>query len=133
MFVCWRSLLENAWAFAPLAAAKPFLPPLDPPDPLAPGPFAFADGKRVRGILADARVQGYSDRKTGYDHGHGRVDIQDASVEALNIGPAARAVAEFNEAAREEVRVAIADALTKFKTLQGITPPAACWLVRATG
>ena len=132
VFVCWRSLLENAWAFAPLAAAKPFLPPLDPPDPLAPGPFAFADGKRVRGILADAGFKDIQIERLDTTMAMG-ASIQDASVEALNIGPAARAVAEFNEAAREEVRVAIADALTKFKTLQGITPPAACWLVRATG
>ena len=38
----------------PLAAARPLLPPMAPPDPLAPGPFAFADPERVRGLLAAA-------------------------------------------------------------------------------
>ena len=50
-FVCWRSLAENPWMQAPLQAALPFIPPVTPPDPTAPGPFAFADADRVRAIL----------------------------------------------------------------------------------
>ncbi|MDF2901645.1 MAG: SAM-dependent methyltransferase, partial [Phenylobacterium sp.] len=46
-FVCWRPMLENAWMATPLFAAMPLLPPLPPPDPAAPGPFAFADPERV--------------------------------------------------------------------------------------
>ncbi|HEY8142678.1 MAG TPA: class I SAM-dependent methyltransferase, partial [Kofleriaceae bacterium] len=53
-FVCWRSLRDNPWAFAPLAAARDLLPPMEPPDPHAPGPFAFADSDRLRGILTEA-------------------------------------------------------------------------------
>ena len=54
VFVCWRSLAENPWMLAPLQAALPFIPPVVPPDPTAPGPFAFADAGRVRAILSDA-------------------------------------------------------------------------------
>ena len=39
---------------APLQAALPFIPPVVPSDPTAPGPFAFADASRVRSMLADA-------------------------------------------------------------------------------
>ena len=39
-FVCWRPLEQNPWMHAPLDAALPLLPPLPPPDPTAPGPFA---------------------------------------------------------------------------------------------
>ena len=53
-FVCWRPLNENPWMQAPLQAALPLLPPVAPPDPTAPGPFAFADPSRVRSILADS-------------------------------------------------------------------------------
>ena len=53
-FVCWRSLAENPWMQAPLQAALPFIPPVTPPDPTAPGPFAFADADRVRTILIKA-------------------------------------------------------------------------------
>ena len=52
-FVCWRPLNVNPWMQAPLQAALPLLPPVAPPDPAAPGPFAFADPSRVRSILAD--------------------------------------------------------------------------------
>src|SRR5690606_29155530 len=53
-FVCWRPMLENAWMATPLFAALPLLPPLPPPDPTAPGPFAFADPDRVQAILGEA-------------------------------------------------------------------------------
>src|SRR5271156_1462236 len=53
-FVCWRSLAENGWAAIPIAAARPLLPPQEPPDPFAPGPFAFADDSRVKIILSAA-------------------------------------------------------------------------------
>jgi SAM-dependent methyltransferase len=53
-FVCWRALAENPWMQAPLQAALPLLPPMAPPDPVAPGPFAFADASRVRSILSQA-------------------------------------------------------------------------------
>src|ERR1700753_1453003 len=50
-FVCWRPAMENEWVSVPLAAAKDLLPAQPPPDPLAPGPFAFADPQRVRDVL----------------------------------------------------------------------------------
>ena len=34
---------DNAWAREPVAAARDLLPKPSPPDPHAPGPFAFAD------------------------------------------------------------------------------------------
>jgi hypothetical protein len=38
----------------PLEAALRLLPPIAPYDPMAPGPFAFADAGRVQSILAAA-------------------------------------------------------------------------------
>ena len=54
-FVCWRALAENplfGFGLPRLRAALPDPPPI--PDPLAPGPFAFADADRVRTILGEA-------------------------------------------------------------------------------
>ena len=51
-FVCWRTAPENLWAAAPLMAARALLPEQPPPDPLAPGPFAFANAQRIRDVLA---------------------------------------------------------------------------------
>src|SRR5262245_41282552 len=50
-FVCWRALEENELDILPLRAASPHLPPQAAHDPAAPGPFAFANADRVRGIL----------------------------------------------------------------------------------
>jgi SAM-dependent methyltransferase len=54
VFVCWRPLNQNPWMRAPLEAALPLLPPIAPSDPIAPGPFAFADAGRVQSILTAA-------------------------------------------------------------------------------
>ncbi len=53
-FACWRSVPENQWVSLPVGAARAILPPLPPPDPLAPGPFAFAEPARVKDILGRA-------------------------------------------------------------------------------
>ena len=53
-FVCWRALEENPLDILPLAAAFAHLPPQPAHDPDAPGPFAFANPDRVRGILERA-------------------------------------------------------------------------------
>src|SRR6201984_2230491 len=50
-FVCWRAMEENQLDILPLTAASAHLPPLAARDPDAPGPFAFANAHRVRGIL----------------------------------------------------------------------------------
>ena len=55
VFVCWRPLNQNPWMREPLDAALPLLPPIAPFDPMAPGPFAFADAGRVQSILDEAR------------------------------------------------------------------------------
>jgi SAM-dependent methyltransferase len=54
-FACWRGLDENLMFSAGSGALRAALPHPPPPlDPLAPGPLAFADPARVRGILIDA-------------------------------------------------------------------------------
>jgi SAM-dependent methyltransferase len=131
VFVCWRSLPENFWAYAPLMAAKPFLPPMDPPDPHAPGPFAFADGDRLHRILSGAGFNTITIEKLDTTMGMG-ANAEEASAEAMNIGPVSRAAAELDEPTRDKIRAALAEAFAEYKTPEGIMPPAACWLVRAT-
>jgi SAM-dependent methyltransferase len=130
-FVCWRSLPENFWAYAPLVAARPFLPPMDPPDPHAPGPFAFADGDRLHRILASAGFNTITIEKLDTTMSMGAT-IEEASAEAMNIGPVSRASAELDESTRDKIRAAIAEAFAKYKMPEGVMLPAACWLVRAS-
>jgi ubiquinone/menaquinone biosynthesis C-methylase UbiE len=130
VFVCWRSLPENAWAYVPFIAARPYLSPADPPDPLAPGPFAFADGDRLHRILSEAGFGTIEIEKLDTAMGMGATP-EEAAAESLNIGPAARAAAELDEPVRVKIRAAIVEALKTFETPEGVTPTASCWLVRA--
>jgi SAM-dependent methyltransferase len=130
VFVCWRDVKENLWAAAPMAAARPLLPPQEPVDPLAPGPFAFADAARLRKILGNA---GYRDiRIERLDSTmHMGATLDDAIEQALRIGPLARATAELDDATLVEIRAAVRETLATFETPDGIAPAAACWLVGA--
>ncbi len=131
-FICWRTPPENPWASAPLAAARPFLPDQPPPDPLAPGPFAFADAERLKGILAKAGFRDVTVRKSDGVMAMGQ-DLATVAAQTLRIGPLSRAVAEADEAARARIVEAVRAALEKFRAPSGeIAPPTACWLVGAT-
>lgn len=129
-FVCWRDVKENAWASVPFGAARELLPPQEPADPLAPGPFAFADSERLRAILSRAGYKNIRVEKLDTVMIMGATPA-DAAGQALNIGPLARAAAELDEAARERIRGVVEGALAKFAGRDGIAPPAACWLVGA--
>jgi SAM-dependent methyltransferase len=132
VFVCWRALKDNAWAFVPMAAAKYLLPPQEPVDPVAPGPFAFADVNRVRTILLDA---GYRDIEIDKFDGYVNLGetIVDAATQSLAVGPLSRAAADLHADVRAKIAESVAKALAPFESPIGVTPPAACWFVRATG
>lgn len=130
-FVCWRAMPENAWAFAPFAAAREFLPQQPPPDPYAPGPFAFADSARLKSILEGAGFTNVKVEKLDTVM-HMAASAKDAAQFSLGIGPLARAAAELDEATRAKIVERVAAAMAKFETPSGVTPPAACWLVGAS-
>ncbi len=130
VFVCWRTLEENFWASVPFAAARPFLPPIEPIDPIAPGPFAFADGDRLHRILSAAGFNTIEIEKLDSAMSIGTTP-EEAAGEAMAIGPTYRYSADLDEALRDNIRAAIAKALVKYQTSEGVALPAACWLVRA--
>jgi SAM-dependent methyltransferase len=130
-FVCWRTPPENPWASAPLMAAKPFLPQPPPPDPLAPGPFAFADPKRLEAILTQSGFSGIRVEKLDSVMTVG-TDLDLAASQTLQIGPLSRAVGEVDDTSRAAIVEAVRGALAKFVVPDGeIALPAACWLVAA--
>jgi SAM-dependent methyltransferase len=130
-FVCWRALADNPWASVPLAAGKPFLPEMPPSDPLAPGPFAFADAVRVRSILEAAGFSGIDVALHDNAMNLG-TDLGFAAAMNLRIGPLSRAAAEADEPTRAKILEAVNGALASFVAGNGvIAPPAACWLVAA--
>lgn len=100
VFSCFRAPELNPWASG-LAALLPAAPAVDP---AAPGPFAFADEARVRGILSAA---GWHDAQCepldyAYVAGAGEDPVADALDYLQRIGPAARALRDLDETARKE-------------------------------
>ena len=128
VFVCWRPLNQNPWMQEPLDAALPLLPPIAPFDPMAPGPFAFADAGRVQSILDEAR---FGSVKVGpFDAAIGGANLEQTLQLALNVGPLAAALRESPERA-ETVANAVRDVLSKYATPNGVLMPAAVWIVSA--
>jgi SAM-dependent methyltransferase len=109
VFACWRSLAENPWMTAPLAAAADHLPPAPPLDPAAPGPFAFADDARVRDILGSA---GFTAIEIApFDAQVGGNSLDDSLQLALRVGPLGARLRENPEIApkvAQAVRQAVA-------------------------
>ena len=130
-FVCWRSMMENAWAQGTLAAALPLLrePPVAPP-PDAPGPFSFADAGRLRGILEGAGWSGVEIKPldTGYVMG---ATPEEAAETMLHIGPLSRLIRE-QALDPAPFRQMLLDLLRRNLGEQGPVLAAACWIVTAT-
>lgn len=128
-FVCWRPLAENAWQRVPLEAALPVLPPLPTGDPLAPGPFAFADPDRVRGILTDAGFTKVT--LTPFDALIGSGSLEETLALALEVGPLSRALRDHPDC-RDAALGVVRQALAAYVTEKGVMMPAAVWIVTAT-
>ncbi len=133
VFACWRAPDLNPWAMVPAAAVIPLIPDFEPPDPDAPGPFAFADRDRIESILSDA---GYDDIQIAPREvriGLSDRDIDDATDFACQIGPGSRAMAVLDDNGRAAARDAIRAALAAHVPETGpIAMDGAIWLVSAT-
>ncbi|MFI4988263.1 MAG: class I SAM-dependent methyltransferase [Alphaproteobacteria bacterium] len=131
-FVCWRPMAENPWFLAPLAAARPYLPPQEPADPDAPGPFALANPERIRGILASG---GFSAIEIARHDTELRIagsnELALATDFAVQFGPTARALAAAEPAARAAAEAAIREDLARRARPEGIIFPGSVWLVSA--
>jgi ubiquinone/menaquinone biosynthesis C-methylase UbiE len=131
-FVCWRKVEENEWSMRPWLIAKQFVPEHKEAAPNAPGPFAFADRERTRGILAEA---GFHDiaiepfdsvMRLGTSPEHAALQL------TTLMGPASRALKNADDETRAKVRAAIAKDMAVFQgSATEIAPGAACWLVTA--
>lgn len=127
-FVCWRAMGENPIMTAPLTAALAHLPAPSPPDPTAPGPFAFADPDRVRGILSQAGFAGVE--LAPHDEKVGGGDLRTAVGLALRVGPLGMLLRE-NPEKRDVVVAAIREALARHEGPDGVKLDSATWIVTA--
>jgi SAM-dependent methyltransferase len=129
VFVCWRHPAQNPWMMVPLEAALRFVPPPPPMDPTEPGPFAFADGSRVRAILMAA---GFKDIvTTPFDIEIGGFALDQALELALRIGPLGRLLRDAPDK-RDDVVGAVREALAAHDTGQGVWLKSGTWIVSAS-
>ena len=127
-FVCWRSHAENVFMSLPAQSVAHLLPPSPPPVPNAPGPFAFADGDRLKGILEAAGFSAVT--LTPHDQKIGSGDLEQTLATSLKVGPLG-AVLRENPDKQEAVIAAVRAALAPHEGPDGVKLPSATWNVSA--
>ena len=131
-FVCWRSAEENPWLTLTLAAVAKHVE-LPRPEPHAPGPMAFADEARTRGILEGAgfRDVAFEGVEGPMNLGGGLVDLDEVVDFMTRIGPAAGALRLTPPEVRATAIAEMRNALKPYHSEAGVVMPASVWLVTA--
>jgi ubiquinone/menaquinone biosynthesis C-methylase UbiE len=132
VFVCWRAPRDNSWAMAPLVAARRALGINPPPaDPLAPGPFAFADDQRLRTLLSQAGFERIDMQRFDAPMYLGR-SARDAADYSLQIGPVSRLAREAGPSRESALLAAIEQALAPHAAADGsVALAGSTWVVSA--
>jgi SAM-dependent methyltransferase len=132
-FVCWQARERNPWMTVPALAAMQHVAFPPPPPPDAPGPFAFADPERVRGILARAGFAGLELEPLERPMQLGGGGLDEALELFMAVGPVGQALrdAQAGPEQRARVREAVRASFERFRTANGVEAPAAVWIVRA--
>jgi len=128
----WRPLADNPWFRVPLAAARDLVSPQPPADPDAPGPFAFADPDRTRGIFTQA---GWHDVElTRHDlpmRFAAAGELDQAADFATRVGALARILGEESPEVRAKAKQAVREALKAYDSPTGINLSGSIWLIAA--
>ena len=131
VFVCWQPPSENPWMSLAGKAVQPFMPPATtPPNPYAPGPFAFSDPAHVLAILTGA---GFTDVQMESFNAplHIADNLDDALYFQTQIGPAANAVATLQGAEKDKALNEVKEIFRPQMTEKGLHLKAAVWIVSA--
>jgi ubiquinone/menaquinone biosynthesis C-methylase UbiE len=131
-FSCFRSPKENALITTILAAVQEFVPPLPKMNPEDPGPFAFADPERVKRILGAAGFKSITlepvDVQSDIANGKG---MEEALLNAMEIGPASRALRGASAETSAKAEAALRAAFTPLQRDGKILLGAGLWIVTA--
>jgi SAM-dependent methyltransferase len=132
VFVCWRAARDNPWTMVPLSAARKAMGVTPPPaDPNAPGPFAFADEERLRGILTDAGFDAIDLQRFDASLAVGATPRAAAEI-AAQVGPVSRFVREVGAEHLPVIVDAVEEALVPFAAPDGrVTLSGSTWIVSA--
>ena len=131
VFLCWQAAAANPWVAIAGRAVQPYLPaPESPPDPRAPGPFAFAEESYIREILGSAGFKDVAVEALTAELNVG-ASLDEAIEFQSEIGPISRVLAELDEEPRQQALAAARQALEPYADDQGVRLSAACWVVSA--
>jgi SAM-dependent methyltransferase len=129
VFVCWRDIAANPWFAVPAGAVRPYVPPQPAPDPEAPGPLAFADPTRVRGILERA---GFEAVQFEAFEAMASLGSHSSALEVLSqIGPAARLLDGVDGRARADALLALSATLREHERAGDVALEGGVWIVSA--
>jgi len=126
--IAWRGPDENPFMTAAERAAAPFLPDIPPRRTDAPGQFAFADSRRVRGIL---------ERSGWADIDLRALDVvctfakSDLIGYVTRIGPIGRALRAADVQTRARITDAVLPAFDPYVDGDAVRFVAACWMIAA--
>ncbi len=129
VFSCFRDRSLNPWATEVMA----LIANLPAPDPLIPGPFAFADPERVASILTNAGWDNIAFQAVDWNYvaGAGTDAVNDAVDFFRNIGPAAPAIAPLDDSERAVVLEKITAIAERHHQGNVVQFDAAAWIVTA--
>ena len=137
LFTCWRSVAENQWVTLPMSVVADLI--ASPTASIAasavppPGPFALADRDRLVGIVERA---GFTDINiTPFDFSVCLATKGGANAAArfsTKIGPAAAAIAELGEPAKQIARERLTAAYTPFTRDGRVEVGGGIWIAEAT-
>jgi SAM-dependent methyltransferase len=132
-FACWREPRENPFFMAPLQAVYKHVAKLPQLGPEDPGPFSFASQQRVKRILGEAGFSGIAMEPCdlALDPAIGR-GLDFAVQSALEIGPAARALAEQPPEVASAAAQSVREALAPYVKGQTVPLGASIWIVTAS-
>jgi ubiquinone/menaquinone biosynthesis C-methylase UbiE len=132
VFVCWRTPRDNPWAMAPLLAARRAAGVTPPKaDPFAPGPFAFADDSRLRGLLQQAGFDQVVLQRLDASVTLGAT-AREAAENAARVGPTSRFVRDQPAAQLPAIVDAIERSLAALAAPDGpVHLAGSTWLVSA--
>ncbi len=132
VFAAWGPLARNPWFLIPRDIAVTRLGAPAPPDPSAPGPFAFADSARVTGLMAQAGLRDIHADDLALDLAP-QGTARDAAALSSHVGPAIRILRERGgtDADARAIEAVVARAFAAFEGPAGLRIPAVITLFTA--
>lgn len=130
-FVCWRGPLQSQWIAVATAAIVPVLEQApDMAEPGVPGPYAFADGDRLRGVLVASGFRNVAVEAVTRPQ-RIAADVDDAVSYVLSLPEGRRMLDDAPDRTRVLAAAALKAAFAPYAGPDGVVTAGSAWLVTA--